>query len=166
MRRGIAVCLLLVLALSQQAVAQPSDNVDPKAVDAARALIVASKTMANMELMVDAMVPSIIEVLKRDKADIPDDVIAKFIPEFRAEMQKGFPQLTEMYARIYAQHFTLQELQDVAKFYESPLGRKLISETPLILKETLPIAQQWGEKVGQQAAMNAIAKLRKQGVKI
>lgn len=165
MRRGIAVCLVL-LALSQGAVAQPSDSIDPKALEAARALIVATKATTNMELMVDAMVPSMVEVLKRDKADIPEDVIAKFVPEFRAEMQKALPQLTELYARIYAQHFTLQELQDVAKFYDSPLGRKLIAETPLILKEVLPIAQQWGEKVGQQAAINAIAKLRAQGVKI
>jgi hypothetical protein len=165
MRRGIAVCLVL-LALSQGAVAQPSDSIDPKALEAARALIVATKATANMELMIDAMVPSMIEVLKRDKADIPDDVIAKFVPEFRAEMLKGLPQLTELYARVYAQHFTLQELQDVAKFYDSPLGQKLITETPLILKETLPIAQQWGEKVGQQAAINAISKLRAQGVKI
>lgn len=166
MRSGIAACLVLLLALSQGAVAQPSDSIDPKALEAARALITATKATSNMELMIDAMVPSMIEVLKRDRADIPDAVIAKFVPEFRAEMQKGFPQLTEMYARVYAQHFTLQELQDVAKFYDSPVGQKLITETPLILKETLPIAQQWGEKVGQQAAMNAIAKLRKQGVKI
>lgn len=166
MRSGIAACLVLLLALSQGAIAQPSDNIDPKALEAARALIVATKASANMELMVDAMVPSMVEVLKRDKADIPEDVIAKFVPEFRAEMTKALPQLTEIYARIYAQHFTLQELQDVAKFYDSPLGKKLVTETPLILKETLPIAQQWGEKIGQQAAINAIAKLRAQGVKI
>jgi hypothetical protein len=166
MRKGIAVCLVLLLALSQGAVAQQTDDIDPKALEAARALIVATKATANLELMIDAMVPSMIEILKRDKADIPEDVIAKFIPEFRAEMRKGLPQITELYARVYARHFTLQELQDVAKFYESPLGKKLIAETPLILKETLPIAQQWGEKVGQQAAINAIAKLRAQGVKI
>lgn len=166
MRSGIAVCLVLLLALSPGAVAQQSSDIDPKALEAARALIIATRATANMELLIDAMVPSMVELLKRDKADIPEDVIAKFIPEFRAEMQKALPQITELYARVYAKHFTLQELQDVAKFYESPLGRKLIAETPLILKETLPIAQQWGEKVGQQAAINAIAKLRAQGVKI
>ena len=137
---------------------EPSGTVDAQLTSTAAAL--------TLRISTARMVPSMVELLKRDKADIPEDVIAKFIPEFRAEMQKALPQITELYARVYAKHFTLQELQDVAKFYESPLGRKLIAETPLILKETLPIAQQWGEKVGQQAAINAIAKLRAQGVKI
>jgi len=162
--RSIAASLVLLLALSQSAVAQPV--VDPAAVKVARELMNLTDVTKNLELIADAMGPSIIEMLKRDRADIPDDVIAKFMVEFRAEMQKGLPQLIEMYARVYAQRFTLAELQETVKFYESPLGKKFIRETPLILKETLPLAEQWGQKVGEQAAINAINTLRAQGVKI
>jgi uncharacterized protein len=164
--RSIAACLFLLLALSQSAVAQPAGDIDPEAVKVARELMVVTQVTANLELIVDAMGPSVVEMLKRDRAELPDEVIAKFIVEFRAEMLKGFPQLIEMYARVYAQRFTLAELKETAKFYQSPLGQKFIRETPLILKETLPLGEQLGQKVGEQAAINAIEKLRAQGVKI
>lgn len=166
MYRSIAACLVLLLALSQSAIAQPADGIDPEAVKAARELMAVTEVTQNLELITDAMGPSVVEMLKRDKADLSDEVIAKFMVEFRAEMQKGLPQLIEMYARVYAKRFTLTELKETAKFYQSPLGQKFIRETPLILKETLPLAEQWGQKVGEQAAINAIEKLRAQGVKI
>lgn len=39
-------------------------------------------------------------------------------------------------ARIYEKHFTEEELNQLAAFYESPLGRKSLALAPAISKET------------------------------
>jgi hypothetical protein len=46
------------------------------------------------------------------------------------------------------------------------VGKKVIAETRLILKETIPMAQAWGAEVGKRAMQDTLNKLRKQGVKI
>ena len=52
-------------------------------------------------------------------------------------MQKQYePRVTELLdasARIYATHFTEQELKDLLAFYQSPLGQKALVEEPKVL---------------------------------
>ena len=48
--------------------------------------------------------------------------------------------------RIYASHFTEQELKDALAFYKSPLGKKLIAEEPKALEETINAADDWSRK--------------------
>ena len=39
--------------------------------------------------------------------------------------------------RIYAAHFTEQELKDALAFFKTPLGKKLISEEPKALEASM-----------------------------
>src|SRR5207249_9876911 len=57
--------------------------------------------------------------------------------------------LTEV-AKLYASHFTEQELKDVLAFYKSPLGRKLVAEEPIILDQSMKTAQTWAEGFSQE----------------
>jgi len=50
---------------------------------------------------------------------------------------------------VYDKYYTHDEIKQFIKFYESPLGKKMVQTTPLIMNETMIIGQRWGEKLGQ-----------------
>jgi hypothetical protein len=61
-------------------------------------------------------------------------------------------EIGEQMAVIYASVFTEVELKDLAAFYKSPLGKKVIEQEPVALAQTQQYMQQWAgtfsEEVG------------------
>jgi hypothetical protein len=47
------------------------------------------------------------------------------------------PKMRDAYADSYARHFSLEELQTIKSFYQSPAGVTLLSETPAIATEVM-----------------------------
>lgn len=91
----------------------------------------------------DAMVPQTIDML-RQNSDIPED----FLKELSTAMTKKFiNRMTEILAPIYQKHLTLKDLKDIIAFYDSPVGRKLATTTPLISQESMQVGQQLGMEI-------------------
>jgi uncharacterized protein len=144
----------------------PANSPDKTAVKLARSILDDTHAGENAQLAIKAMTPLIVQSLKRDKADIPDAVIQKFIPIFQQKMDADIPRMLDIQAEIYARHYSVTELTTIAKFYESDVGKKVIRETPQILKETVPLGEAWGREVGTRAALETLEVLRQQGEKI
>ncbi|MDR1626179.1 MAG: DUF2059 domain-containing protein [Spirochaetia bacterium] len=51
---------------------------------------------------------------------------------------------------IYDRHFSHEEILALIEFYESPLGRRLVEETPGITQDSMAAGQEWGMRLGQQ----------------
>jgi hypothetical protein len=49
----------------------------------------------------------------------------------------------------------------VNAFYESPTGQKILSTLPQVMAESMKIGQEWGEKIGREAAEEIQAELKK-----
>lgn len=91
----------------------------------------------------DAMVPQTINML-RQNSDIPED----FLKELSAAMTGKFiNRMTEILAPIYQKHLTLKDLKEIIAFYESPVGQKLATATPLISQESMQVGQQLGMEI-------------------
>ena len=43
---------------------------------------------------------------------------------------------------------TLEDLKEIIRFYQTPVGQKFAKSTPLIMQESMQIGQQWGMKLG------------------
>lgn len=56
----------------------------------------------------------------------------------------------EVYAPIYRQHMTLDELKKVVAFYESPAGRKLGETATAVATESMPMIQQLSMEMVQE----------------
>jgi hypothetical protein len=50
---------------------------------------------------------------------------------------------------IYDRNFTHKEIKELIKFYESPIGKRLVEATPAITQESMKVGQEWGERMGQ-----------------
>lgn len=51
---------------------------------------------------------------------------------------------------IYANYFTAGEIQQLLAFYRTPLGQKLITTQPAILRDSMAAGQKWGEELAEQ----------------
>jgi uncharacterized protein len=54
----------------------------------------------------------------------------------------GWPALEPQYAKLYADAYTEQQLDDLIAFYKSPTGQVMVEKTPMLMKESTAIAQQ------------------------
>ena len=65
-------------------------------------------------------------------------------------MKAAGPDLINELVPIYDRYFTESEIKDLIKFYESPVGKKMVLNQPLILKDSMTVGQNWGMKIGQE----------------
>lgn len=54
----------------------------------------------------------------------------------------GWNKLKPKMVDLYTQTFTEQELKDLVKFYESPLGKKVLTEMPKVTQQSAQLTQQ------------------------
>ena len=67
--------------------------------------------------------------------------------------------LVDMLVPIYDRHLTHSEVTTLIEFFQRPVGKKLVSVQPEIMKESMQVGQQWGEKIGNEVT----AELQKKG---
>jgi hypothetical protein len=49
---------------------------------------------------------------------------------------------------IYSKYYSHDEIKQLIKFYETPLGKKVIRITPELAAETMKAGQEWGVSIG------------------
>jgi uncharacterized protein len=51
---------------------------------------------------------------------------------------------------IYARHFSLEDIQVITKFYESPIGQRMVKEMPDVSRESQTAGMQMDQKIVMQ----------------
>ena len=64
--------------------------------------------------------------------------------EFSKEFDASLPSLYEKLAKIYMETYTQEEVKEMLKFYQSPLGKKISSSSGVIYKKSTAAGQEWG----------------------
>lgn len=122
-RLAVVLISLFALPLSVTLAANPETKEE-----AALRLVRATGGAAHASAGIESAMAAV-----RDNADL-----APYEDVFRAWYKKLYAtaEFERDMARIYAKHFTEEELIQLAAFYESPLGRKSLSIAPEIAKES------------------------------
>lgn len=66
-------------------------------------------------------------------------------------------------AKIYASRFTEQELKDLLAFYQSPLGKKAITEEPQVFIASREFMEQWAQTFSEEINGKFRAEMRARG---
>lgn len=93
-----------------------------------------SKTMDGMK----QMAPQIINMLKQQSTGVPEE----FWKELEQEMTGMYDEIIKAMVPIYQKYLTLEDIKEITKFYETPIGKKLADTNTKIAMEAMPIAQQ------------------------
>jgi hypothetical protein len=96
-----------------------------------------------------------------------DPGLNKDLNDIAAQMRKDLaPRMGEIsghIALLYTEHFSEQELKDLLAFYKTPVGKKLLSEQPIIGDASLKFAQDWANKLSDEVVAKMRVELKKKG---
>ncbi|MFT3729699.1 MAG: DUF2059 domain-containing protein [Terricaulis sp.] len=131
-------------------------NIDPERLALARRVIEDNGTRANEQALIAQMMPQMCQTIGRAQG-LNDQQIAMVTNVVMDEMNSSVDDLVEIAVRIYANHFSADQLRTMAAFYESPAGRAYIAEMPSLMHDSMTLAQQWAQTTGAPRVAARIA---------
>ena len=159
-RRAMQLALVgAALSLPLPALAAPPT---PAAVASALELVKITGATA----LFNSLVPGVIEQSKilflQQNPGLAGD-----LNEIAAKMRTDLaPRLNELFnevAKIYAEQFTEQELKDLGTFFNSPVGKKYVTEQGVVVNTSLKFAQEWANKLSDEVTIKMRDELKKKG---
>ena len=129
--------------------AAPAEKLDPAKDKAIRHLLDITGESKEGQNISAGMTQQVHSVMGRS---IPPDQLSKFMDTFVAKFSAGAPPnaVTDAMVAIYARHFSLEDIQAMTKFYESPVGQQMVKEMPDVSRETQTAGMQMDQKVAMQ----------------
>ena len=107
---------------------------------------VISGMSANMRPSLSKMLPP---------GEYQDKLINLFFEKFQSKLK--IDELVDLSIPIYDKYFSKEDIDGLAQFYRTPLGRKMISVLPQVMIESQAAAMHFGEEVGRQSMMEVLA---------
>jgi hypothetical protein len=141
------VVALVITSISAVGKGQNKDGITaPNAIDAKKASAIRHLLELNGSNKLAKQVwDQLFQTVKTSSPQVPSSVWQEMDTEFQADINGG--KFIEMMVPIYSRAFTEQEVNELVKFYESQIGRKLTSALPQILSESMAAGQDWALEV-------------------
>jgi uncharacterized protein len=130
------------------------EKADPAKLAAIRHLMEITNTSKMGDNITNGITSQIQSVMGRA---IPSDRLQKFMETFSEKFSEAAPAsaVNDNTAAIYARHFSIEDIQGLTKFYESPLGQRVVKSLPQAQEE----AYSSGQQMDQQAAMKILREM-------
>jgi hypothetical protein len=112
--------------------------------------------VAHVAVAQDAFKADVLKVIQQSGAAAPmqmaKEQVMENIPlakraDFGKEFDATLPALYEEIAKIYMQVYTHEDVKQMLKFYESPVGKKIASSTGEIAAKSTVAGQEWGAEL-------------------
>jgi hypothetical protein len=140
----------------------PLKPVSPAALASAKEILAAK----NVQLIYQEAVPGLVQrakaVFLQSNLNLQkdlDEVAIKVAKDLAGREQE----VGEQMAKIYGNLFTEAELKDLAAFYKSPLGKKVIDNEPQAFAQTRVFMNQWAEKFVEEINTKIKAEMKSRG---
>ncbi|MFD1252691.1 MULTISPECIES: DUF2059 domain-containing protein [Devosia] len=157
-----AVLTIGTLGLSVPAMAQ---EVAPEHLALARKYIDLTDRAAVFEVtVVETGIETMQQIVQQNPEilDKTNDAVGKVIQEYNG--RKG--ELLDQFARVYAVRFSIEELQQIVAFYESPVGMKLSQANSELNTDLQRVLQVYTNNLKREFFAKVRAELRAQGIEI
>ena len=163
MSRRLLMVAGILLGLICGASAQTTPT--PEAMNAARNLVVTMKLADQYRALLPAILLGLKPSLVQDRPEIERDydamtstIVDAFMPFYNT--------MLDDVAKIYANNFTVEELQQIDNFYRLPVGQKLLMKSQAIAQQSAQIGQDISRKATDELRVRLTEALRKKGHKL
>jgi len=80
------------------------------------------------------------------------DQILKMIPKekqaaFLIEFDASLPSLYDKIAKVYMEEYSHDDIKQILKFYETPVGKKMTEKAGVIAEKNMAASQEWGSSL-------------------
>lgn len=88
------------------------------------------------------------DMLRQMEDELPDGFVDRFLEELRSE---NFKRLFEnVIINIYRKHLTLSDAKEIVRFYESEVGKKVLSTMPAVYEQSKKAGELLGAAIGER----------------
>ena len=138
-------------ASAEQAPAAAPQKVDPAKEAAIRHLMDITQTAKLGDNISSAISTNVRSIMGQSLAQ---DRLEKFMATFEQKLRTAAPatSVENLMVPIYAQHFSTDDIQELIRFYQSPVGQRVIKVLPQVSQES----QDAGLQFEHDAALNAL----------
>ena len=91
--------------------------------------------------------------------EVAQEAITRYLQRTRTMIEQVMPfdaLVKDVYYPVYSKHFTVQEIQAMIAFFESPVGQKFVATTPMLMQEAVVIINQKYTPAIQQKSFELI----------
>lgn len=152
--------LFAAVVFGGSAIAQPQPSAE--AVETARQII----ALKGGDNIFNSLIPGVIEQSRymfEQQSPNLGTPLREVAGKLRNELAPRQAELNGEVAKVYASRFTEKEIKDLLAFYQSPLGRKLITEEPKAIDQSMSYAQDWARKLSDEVVVKIRAEMKKLG---
>lgn len=142
---------------------QPAPVVAPEAVEAAKQLFNTMGADKQFDTVIVTLTTGLANVVKQQhpaRAKDIDEVFAKLADKFRARKDD----IVGIVTPLWAEKFSVAELNEISAFFKSPIGQKLVREQPAIMQRSMQLGMAWGQMIGQEVEAEARRELKARGI--
>ncbi|MDO9418951.1 DUF2059 domain-containing protein [Pararhizobium sp.] len=151
---GRTLAATLIVSAFALAPAVRAQEVSDEQIKAARAALAALGETKGF----DNILPNLSERLKASLIQATpnyQDLITTTVDEKAISLATRRADLEREAAVIYAKTFTVEELKAIADFYNLPVGKKLLNDRPIAVRELLKAADIWAAGVSRDLAIES-----------
>lgn len=155
-------CCIALIAVA--CAISPAWAVDPAKHAEIEKLLQTTGSLRLGQQLAAVLTQQMVTALRSARSDIPPRVLDLLPAEINQLIGENMPALAEALIVIYDGQFTLQELQELNRFYATPLGGKLISTLPAIAEQSMRAGQVWGESLNPELVRRVRARLARENI--
>jgi uncharacterized protein len=144
-----ATALFVFLAVPAFSPALAEDAIPAARLAQAKELIQVSGAEALL-VSADAMSDMMVEQVQKNVPGIDSEAIETLKKIVHEEYAKSAPQMLEDAGRIYARHFSEAEMNDMIAFYKTATGKRLVAETPALMRECAQASAELSSRIVQR----------------
>lgn len=157
---GFLAAGFLALTLSWTAPATAQSN--PEAEAAAKDLVIAMRADQQVKNVFPVIMQQLKPMITGGRPDATRDFDA-LMPVALTLMNERTAEFVDAVAAAYARNFSAAELRQIATFYGSPAGQKMLDKMPALVQESAAIGQKFGQSIAGDLQKRMTDELRKRG---
>jgi hypothetical protein len=168
-RRNAMPKILMVVAVIACVLVSPaaSDNIAPaKRADIEKLMQITGPPKVTKQIS-NFFIRQMSQAIKASRPDLPAKtyrILGEEINRVIEEQMTAKGGFLDRVIPIYAKHFNHKDIKGLLKFYQTDLGEKTIKIWPLILQESMILAQDWSKSLGPVIKKNINKRFKKEGV--
>ncbi len=159
----IALCFFITPSLGY------CDELTLEKKEAIKELLQVTGVLQITELFGSAITQQMFQVLIKSKPDIDPKAFDIVREEVEALMHEELVVKESLYPfmyPVYHKYLTLEETNELIRFYKTPLGQKTISVMPKMTQEGMKAGQAWGQSIDLKFQQRVSDRFKKEGIKI
>ncbi len=161
--RRLFAGLLMMACLVQASLAQ-TIPADKRA--AIEQLIAASNSLAIAQQMSGLYVAEITKSIKNAQPNVQQKALDVLPGVISGVIEENMPSLKQIFIVLFDKHYSLEDIQQLTQFYQSPVGQKLLAVQPQLMQDSVQAGARWGQAMSPEIQRRVKERLAQEGVKL